>query len=141
MYLNEAADAHPDLTVINVHHEQAAAIACEGYYRASSRMALCMITAGPGVMNCLTGVAAAWLDRIPMFVVSGQLKRDDLGVTERPRWSCELPTTTLAKPITAYASLVTGQSEIKDKTTKALEASKNGPVWLDIPLDVQIAEV
>lgn len=141
MYLNEAVDNHPDIEVIHCHHEQAAAVACEAYYQQCGRMAMCLVTAGPGVMNALAGVAAAWLDNVPMLVVSGQIKRDDLGVMDRPRWSPLLPTTSIVKPFVSYATLITGPSEIEDRMAKAFAASNNGPVWIDVPLDVQASEL
>lgn len=141
MFLNEAADHHADLELVHVHHEQAAAAACEAYYRASGQMAMCLVTAGPGVTNAITGVAAAFLDAIPMLVLSGQLKRDDLGITARPSFTPLLPTTTLVKPITAYAALVTGPSEVRQHVAKAMAAVHRGPVWLDVPLDVQASEL
>lgn len=138
-YLGEAADYHPDLEVIYTHHEQAAAVAALAYFNAIKTPAMCLVTAGPGVMNALTGVAAAWLDRVPMLVVSGQVKRDDLGNTVRPRFAPILPTVEIVRPFTAYAaslaSWVAG-----NPMEYVLERMADGPVWVDVPLDCQIAE-
>ena len=138
MYLNEAVDFHPGMTTVHVHHEQAAAVAASAYFCASKRPAMVMPTAGPGVMNALTGVAAAWLDRVPMLVVSGQVKRDDLGNTARPRFAPILPTVDIVRPFTAYATSLTPAA---DPMWYVLERMEDGPVWVDVPLDCQIAEV
>lgn len=140
MYLNEASAAHPDLEVIYTHHEQAAAVAASAYFCASKRPAMVMPTAGPGVMNALTGVAAAWLDRVPMLVVSGQVKRDDLGNTDRPRFAPILPTIDIVRPFTAYATSL-APWVAGNPMEYVLERMDDGPVWVDVPLDCQIAEV
>ena len=141
MYLGEAAEHHPQLECVYTHHEQAAAVAAAGYFHASKTPALVIVTAGPGVLNTISGVAAAWLDNTPLLIVSGQVKRDDVGVTDRPRFMPVLPTTTIVKSLTSYATLVTDVSEIQEKMAKALAAMESGPVWVDVPLDVQSAEL
>ena len=87
MHLNDAAGAEPGLSVVCTLHEQAAAIAAETYTKASGRLALCLVTTGPGGTNAITGVAGGWLDSTPMIVISGQVKRADLvgttGVRQR----------------------------------------------------------
>ena len=72
MFLNHAFSVHPQLTCIYLHHEQACAYAAEGYWRASGRMAAVCVTSGPGALNTVTGVWSAYVDSVPMVVISGQ---------------------------------------------------------------------
>ena len=74
MFLNNAAGINPDMHIIFNHHEQACAMACEGYARTKNKMALCLVTSGPGGTNTLTGVMGAYQDSIPMIVISGQVR-------------------------------------------------------------------
>jgi acetolactate synthase-1/2/3 large subunit len=146
MHLDDAAGAHPDLAVVCTLHEQAAAIAAETYTKASGRLALCLVTTGPGGTNAVTGVAGAWLDSTPMIVVSGQVKRDDLvGTTGvRQRGVQEVDIVSVVAPITKEAVLVTDPTRIRYHLERALHIAttgRPGPVWLDIPLDVQAAPV
>jgi acetolactate synthase-1/2/3 large subunit len=141
MYLNEAASVHPNLEVVSVLHEQAGAIACEAYYRANGRMAMLLVTAGPGVTNALTGVAGAYLDAIPMLVVSGQIKTEERP-TSRPRWAPMLPTTEVVRPVTRYAVTVEAATVNFDVTCALAVANETkAPSWLDVPLDVQATEL
>ena len=141
MYLNEAADFHPHLEVVHVHHEQTAAVAAEAYFHASKRPAMVLVTAGPGVMNALSGVAAAYLDAVPMLVISGQVKRDDIMTTDRPSFAPVLPTTSMVLDITCYAATVYDAKFVEYEFSLARTAMVDGPVWLDVPLDVQASEL
>ena len=134
------------------HHEQAAAIAAEGYSRIGhpEKLGVVLVTTGPGGTNAITGVAGAWLDSIPMLVISGQVKTDNIvpekqGVPlVRAIGFQELNIIDLVKPITKYAVMVDDPSQIRYHLEKAIylaKSGKPGPVWLDIPLDVQAAEV
>lgn len=123
-------------------HEQAAAIAAEAYGQHTNTPGLVLVTSGPGATNAITGVTAGWIDSTPMIVLSGQSKRADLvgdkGV--RQIGSQEVQIVPMIKPITKYAVQVLEPSEIKYHLEKAYyEATtgRPGPVWLDIPLDVQ----
>ena len=143
MFLNESAWSHPDLTVVSVLHEQTASMCADAYYRTSGRMAMVMVTAGPGVMNVLQGVAGAYLDAVPMLVLSGQIKSEDRP-TERPRWAPMLPTIHIVEPITKWASTIRDTYTVKRLFEDAMyfaTAGIPGPVWLDIPLDIQAAEL
>lgn len=144
MHLNDAFGHHPSLKCVYNHHEQACAIAAEGYTRLSGALAVVCVTSGPGGTNAITGVLGGWLDSIPMFVISGQVKR------ETTTWATSVPLRQLGdqeyqiiesiKPMTKYAQMVTEPTEIRYHLEKALYLSKEGrggPVWLDIPLDVQ----
>lgn len=148
MHLNDALGHKKELKCIYNHHEQACAIAAEGYTRLSGRLAVICVTSGPGGTNAITGVLGGWLDSIPMFVISGQVKR------ETTTWASKVPLRQLGdqeycivesvKPMTKYAHMITEPEEIRYHLEKALYLSchgRGGPVWLDIPLDVQAAIV
>jgi acetolactate synthase-1/2/3 large subunit len=146
MYLNDAAGIHPGITTVCTLHEQSAAIAAEAYTKVSGNLALCLVTSGPGGTNALTGVAGGWLDSTPMFVISGQVKRADLvGTTRvRQRGVQELAMSQIVEPITKYAVLVDQPEMIRYHVERALhlaETGRPGPVWLEIPLDVQGASI
>lgn len=123
-------------------HEQAAAIAAEAYGQHTNSPGLVLVTSGPGATNAITGVTAGWIDSTPMFVISGQSKREDLVGTKGVRQigSQEVQIIPMVKPITKYAVQILEPSEIRYHLEKAyIEATtaRPGPVWLDIPLDVQ----
>lgn len=146
MHLNDAFGHQKGLRSTYNHHEQACAIAAEGYARISNQIALVCVTSGPGGTNAITGVLGGWLDSIPMFIISGQVKR------ETTLWSTDLPLRQLGdqeyniidsvKPMTKYSVMVSDPYSIRYHLEKALYLAKNGrpgPVWLDIPLDIQAA--
>jgi acetolactate synthase I/II/III large subunit len=146
MHLNDAAGLEPGLETIAVLHEQAAAIACESYFKASGRLAVCLVTTGPGATNAITGVTGAWLDSTPMLVISGQVKRPDLAGDSgvRQRGIQEVNTVKLVAGITKEAVMITEPSSVRYHVERALHlatSKRPGPVWLDIPLDVQAAKV
>ena len=149
MHLDDALGHQEGLHCVFNHHEQACAIAAEGYTRMTGKLAAVCVTSGPGGTNAITGVMGGWLDSIPMFVLSGQVKR------ETTIWSCpELGLRQLGDQefniigsvsnMTKYAVMLTEPKEIAYHLEKALYLAKEGrkgPVWLDIPLDVQGAVI
>ncbi len=149
MHLNDALGHKAGLECIYNNHEQASAIAAEAYSRLTGRLACLCVTSGPGGTNAITGVLGAWLDSIPMLVLSGQVKR------EMTIWSCpdvglrqlgdqEFDIVHTVQHFTKYAVMVTDASEIAYHLEKALflcKQGKGGPVWLDIPLDIQGAKI
>lgn len=123
-------------------HEQAAAIAAESYGQHTNDIGVALVTSGPGATNAITGVTAGWIDSTPMIVISGQAKRSDLKGTSgvRQMGSQEVQIIDMVKPITKYAVQILEPTKIKYHLEKAYyEATtgRMGPVWLDIPLDVQ----
>ena len=127
-------------------HEQAAAIEAEAYAKVSNDLSVLMVTSGPGGTNSLTGVASAWLDSVPMLVLSGQVKRADLkrdtGV--RMLGAQEIDIVSIVRPVTKYAVTVEDPDSIRYHLERAVHLARSGrrgPVWLDIPLDVQAAQV
>ena len=149
MHLNDAFGHHEGLTCIYNHHEQACSIAAEGYARLTGKIAGCCVTSGPGGTNAITGVMGGYLDSIPMFVISGQVKRETTvwSVPELPLRQLgdqEFPIVDAVSCMTKYAVMVTEPNDIMYHLEKAWYLANNGrkgPVWLDIPLDVQAAKV
>ena len=148
MFLDNAAGINPDMHIIFNHHEQAAAMACEGYARTKDKMALCLVTSGPGGTNTLTGVMGAYQDSIPMIVISGQVRYAttiaESGLNLRRRGEQEFDIVNSVQNMTKYAKMVIDPLSIKQEVQHAIDIALNGrrgPVWLDIPLDVQSAEV
>ena len=146
MHLNDALGHHPSLTCVYNHHEQASAIAAEGYTRMSGRLAAICVTSGPGGTNAITGVLGGWLDSIPMFVVSGQVKRETTihatPIPLRQLGDQEYDIVSSVRPMTKYAVIVLDPLDIAYHLEKAYDLALNGrpgPVWLDIPLDIQAA--
>ena len=147
MHLNDAFGRHPDFQCIANLHEQASAISAEGYSRITGELGVAMFTAGPGATNAITGVCGAWLDSTPVLFVSGQVKTSDLrssisGI--RQYGVQEVNIVDMVKGITKYAITVRDPETIKYHVQKAIylaTSGRKGPVWLDIPLDVQGADV
>ena len=142
MHLNDSLGKSRKIQFVGCLHEQACAIAAEAYARVNNRIGLLMVTTGPGGTNALTGVAGAYIESTPVFVVSGQVKRADMinGQGIRQQGMQELDIVSVVKPITKYAALVDDPQMIRYHIERALyEAThgRKGPVWLDIPLDVQ----
>jgi acetolactate synthase I/II/III large subunit len=151
MHLNDALSRCPDLEYVCNHHEQACAIAAEAYSKATNHLGVAMVTTGPGGTNAITGLAGAWLDSTPCLFLSGQVKRADrmfkpdgspLGV--RQRGIQEVDIVSIVQPLTKYAVTVTDPSSIRYHLEKAVHLARTGrpgPVWIDIPIDVQAATV
>lgn len=144
MHLNDALGKHPDLQCTFSHHEQACSIAAESYARLSGKMAAVNVTTGPGGINALNGVFGAYTDSIPMIVISGQVKRETMvestGLPLRQVGDQECDIISAASGMTKYAEVVREPEQIKFHLDKALylaQAGRPGPVWLDVPLDVQ----
>jgi acetolactate synthase-1/2/3 large subunit len=146
MHLNDAAGSTPGLKVIANLHEQASAIAAEGYARITGGLGCCMVTAGPGGTNAVTGVAGAFLDSTPVVFISGQVKRADLKGEKKVRQYGvqEIDIVSIVKPITKYAATIMEPGDIKFHIDKAIHlalSGRKGPVWLDVPLDIQGASI
>lgn len=124
------------------HHEQASAMAAESYARITGKVGLCLVTSGPGSTNTLTGLIGAWLDSIPVLFISGQIKRETIADYKKMRQlgDQEINIIDMVKPVTKYAVTVMDPNDIRFHLEKALFLAKNGrpgPVWLNIPIDVQ----
>lgn len=130
------------------HHEQASATAAESYARVTGNIGVCLTTTGPGGTNAITGVLGAWQDSIPILVISGQVKRELLSWKTDSRLrqlgDQEVNIVEIVKSITKYAVTVMRPEDIRYHLEKAVYLAKNGrpgPVWLDIPLDIQGSSV
>jgi acetolactate synthase-1/2/3 large subunit len=145
MYLVDAA-GQSSLRVVPNHHEQASAIAAEAYARVSGKLGCAIVTTGPGATNAITGVAGAWIESIPVLILSGQVKRADLmvGTGLRQKGPQEVDIISMVKSITKYAVTVMDPADIRyhlEKAAALAMSGRKGPVWLDIPLDVQAAQI
>lgn len=145
--LNSVAEG--DYNYVCNYHEQACAMAAEGYARISNKPAIVLVTNGPGSSNTITGVLGAYQDSIPMIIISGQVPvKQSLGILQdlklRQLGVQECDIISMVTPITKYAVQITNPNEIKFHLEKAYyeaTSGRPGPVWLDVPLDIQSAEV
>lgn len=148
MYLNDAFGREPAMRKVYTHHEQSAAIAAESYGRLTHKPALVNVTTGPGGVNALNGVYGAYVDSIPMIVVSGQVKREtyapNFSKALRQLGDQEVDIVSMVRGITKYAVVLDNPADARKVTEKAIYLAKRGrpgPVWLDVPIDVQAAPV
>ena len=146
MHLVDSLRRQEGLTPVVCLHEQAVAIAADAYSQYTCGLGAALVTAGPGSTNAITGVAASWIDSIPVVVVSGQAKTSELIADWHVRQMGiqEVDIASLVAPVTKYVATVREPSSIRRHLDLALHhcrAGRPGPVWLDIPLDVQGARV
>jgi acetolactate synthase-1/2/3 large subunit len=152
MHLNASLAQEKRITPICNSHEQASAMCAESYAKAVDGLGVGMFTTGPGSTNAVTGVAGAWLDSTPTLFLSGQVKRPDRmfdAVTNKPLGMRqlgvqEIDIVSIIKPITKYAVTILDPLDIRYELEKAHYLAMNGrpgPVWIDIPLDVQAAPI
>lgn len=144
MHLNDAFGRHPDMTPVCFHHEQAAAIAAESYYRINNQLCVLNVTTGPGGINALNGVFGAYVDSCGMLIVSGQVKNEtylrNYDVPVRQLGDQEVDIVSMVRPITKYATTLKDPKQIREVMDKAIFLATNGrpgPVWVDIPIDMQ----
>lgn len=148
MFLNDALGHREGLKVLYNHHEQASAIAAESYARINDKMALLCVTTGPGGTNAITGVVGAWLDSIPMLILSGQVRYDctarSTGLGIRAIGDQEFDICKSIECMTKYSEMVIEPMRIRyclEKAVYLATSGRPGPTWLDIPLNVQSAFV
>jgi acetolactate synthase I/II/III large subunit len=144
MHLNDSFARNKNFEIVCFHHEQAAAMAAESYYRVTGRPVVLNVTTGPGGINALNGVYGAYVDSLAMFVVSGQVKNEtysrNYSHSLRQLGDQEVDILAMAKPIVKYATFLGDIIYAKEKIDKAIFLASNGrpgPVWIDIPIDVQ----
>ena len=148
MHLNDALGHKEGLKVTYNHHEQACAIAAEAYARLDNKIAAVCVTTGPGGTNALTGVLGGWLDSIPMFILSGQVRYDTtaryaLQFTEQPLRAMgdqEYDIVKSVEPMTKYAVMIEDPKQIRfclEKAWHLAVTGRPGPVWIDIPVNYQ----
>lgn len=148
MHLNDSFGKHLGMCKTFFHHEQSCAIAAESYYRLTNRLPVINVTTGPGGTNAITGVYGAWVDSIGMIVVSGQVKWETVvrstGLPLRQLGDQEVDIVRLVESITKYAVMITDPQVVPYHLERALHlavAGRPGPVWLDIPMNVQGAYI
>ena len=149
MHLNDALGHKEGLRVTYNHHEQACAIAAEAYARLDNRIAAVCVTTGPGGTNALTGVVGGWLDSIPMFIISGQVRYDTTaryamrytdGMRLRAMGDQEYDIVRSVEPMTKYAVMIEDPLQIRyalEKGWHLATTGRPGPVWIDIPVNYQ----
>lgn len=148
MHLNDALGHQEGLRCLYQHHEQACAMAAEAYARIHNKIGLLCVTTGPGGTNAITGVVGGWVDSIPMLILSGQVRYDTTarwsGLGIRAMGDQEFEITKAIDCMTKYSEMVIDPLRIRYCLEKALylaQSGRPGPVWLDIPLNVQGAFV
>lgn len=146
MHLNDGLRKQKSIAPISMLHEQGASIAAEGYARTSGKFGVCLVTSGPGVTNAMTGLAGAWFESTPVMFISGQAKRADLKGQSglRQLGPQELEVVPIVSSITKFAICLTEPLQVKRTLEKALylmREGRPGPVWIEIPLDVQATEI
>ena len=153
MHLNDALGHKEGLKVTYNHHEQACTMAAEAYARIDNRIAAVCVTSGPGSTNAITGVLGAWLDSIPMFVVSGQMRYDTTirymsqftdGLPLRCAGDQECDIVSSVSSMTKYARMIENPNQIRyvmEKAWHLATTGRPGPVWVDIPVNFQNVEI
>lgn len=146
MHLVDSVGKEPGLSVVACLHEQGAAIAADGYAQFNNSLGVALVTTGPGGTNAITGVAGAWIESVPVMILSGQVKTPDIKPNAKMRMLGfqEIDIVSIVNPITKYAVTITDPNSIRYHLEKAVFIAKQGrpgPVWIDIPLDVQAANI
>ncbi len=148
MWLTDALYRNQNLQAICCHHEQAAAMAADGYGRVQGVPGTCLVTIGPGATNAITGVAQAFLDSSPMFIISGQSNSKLLKYQKeskiRQNGTQSLTLDEMVSPITKYFAVVMDPADIRYHMERAYHeavSGRKGPVWIDVPVDIQNRQV
>jgi acetolactate synthase I/II/III large subunit len=146
MFLVDAVGQAEGLEVIPNHHEQASAMAAEGYARVTGGIGVALVTSGPGATNAITGVGEAWTESAPLLIISGQVKRADLKGDSglRQKGPQEVDIVSMVQGITKYAATVMESADLRYHLEKAFylaTTGRRGPVWIDVPLDIQAGQV
>ncbi len=146
VHLFDSLDKKPGIQPIFTHHEQAAALAAQAYARITNNLGAAVVTTGPGGTNAITGVLAAWMDSIPCIFISGQARMEHTsrGKPIRQLGIQELDIVSVVEPITKYSVMVDDPKKIKYYLEKAISIARSGrpgPVWVDIPLNFQWAQI
>jgi len=148
MHINDSLGKESRIRKVFNHHEQASAMAAEAYARISGNLGVINVTTGPGGINAINGVFGAWTDSVPMLIISGQVKRETTvgchnpGLRQLGDQECDI--ITMVQGVTKYSVMITEPDLIRFHLEKALflaMSGRPGPVWLDIPLDVQATQI
>jgi acetolactate synthase-1/2/3 large subunit len=146
MHLNDALTLEPRITAVPCHHEQACGIAAEAYGRVKESFGVAMVTTGPGATNVLTPVVGAWIESVPLLVISGQVKTADRlrGRPLRQTGVQEVDIVPMVRGCTKYAVTLDKPADVRQEFERAVHemfSGRKGPVWIDVPLDIQGAQV
>lgn len=148
LFLTDSLGSTDGVNYISTHHEQAAALAAEGYARMNNRLGACIVTSGPGGTNAMTGTLCSWLDSIPVIFISGQVNKemttDFTKLNLRQLGDQEFNIVESVKSMTKYAVQINDPSQVRYHLEKACflaQSGRPGPVWLDIPLNVQSSTI
>jgi len=146
MHLVDALARCEQIRPVPMHHEQACAMAAESASRAGTGLGVALVTSGPGSTNAITGVGEAYTESVPMMVISGQVKRADLktGTGLRQKGAQEVDIVSIVSGLTKYVETVLDPADIRrclEKAFRLAHEGRPGPVWLDVPLDVQASEI
>jgi acetolactate synthase-1/2/3 large subunit len=146
MHLVDSVGKESGLKFVACLHEQGASIAADGYAQYSGNLGVALVTTGPGSTNAITGVAGSWIESVPVLILSGQVKTADIKPSHdmRMKGFQEVDTENIVKPITKYAVTVRDPKLIRYHLEKAVYLARHGrpgPVWVDIPLDIQAASI
>ena len=146
MHLLDSAAKQEGLNMVYNLNEQATGICADSYAQYTNHLGACLVTTGPGATNAVTGCAGAWLDSSPVLYISGQTKTEDMGQLRglRQYGAQEIAIVPVVTPITKYAVTVMKAEEIKYHLEKAVYLAthgRRGPVWIDIPLDIQGSKI
>ncbi|WP_207641600.1 thiamine pyrophosphate-binding protein [Syntrophomonas palmitatica] len=144
LYLSDAVAKHKDIIPISVHHEQSGAYAAVAYAQYNEKIGACLVSTGCASTNAITGVLNAWQDGVPCIFISGQNKLYETvrytGINIRTFGSQETDIISIIKPITKYCTMIDDPQNIALEMDKAFffaKSGRKGPVWIDIPVDVQ----
>ena len=146
MHMLDSVSRNKDLNLVFNLNEQASAICADSYGQFNGHLGACMVTTGPGATNAVTGCAGAWVDSNPVLYISGQCKTSQMGqlMGLRIYGAQEIAIIPCVKPITKYAVTVLEKEKIRYHLEKAVYLAthgRKGPVWIDVPLDIQGAQV
>jgi len=144
LFLSDAVARHKEIKGISVHHEQAGAFAATAYAQCTEKIGACLVSTGCAGTNAITGLLCAWQDAIPCVFVSGQNKLQETerysGIPLRTFGQQEADIIGIVEPLTKYAAMITDPKQIVYEMDKALylvKSGRKGPVWIDVPLDIQ----
>jgi acetolactate synthase-1/2/3 large subunit len=146
MHLFDSLGKNKSMQYVCNHHEQASAIAAEGYARTTGKLGVCMVSTGPAGTNCVTGVGCAWNDFVPVLFISGQANSKVLvnGRNIRQGGVQEVDIVSVVRPITKFAKTIMSADEVELVMEQAIFLAKNGapgPVWVDVPLNIQASQM
>jgi acetolactate synthase-1/2/3 large subunit len=149
MHLTDGVACNPKLRAICVHHEQSASMALEAYARANEHFGVGYFTTGPGCTNAITGLAGAWQDSVPCLFISGNVKRSELthtvGIPNLRQFGVqELDIIPIVSSVSKYATQLSDPARVRYELEKAVyiaHSGRPGPVWIDVPMDVQAAQI